>query len=191
MAVQFTQEQINAYANAHNIPASEALISLQSMSPQSASTAVGSVLGTSNTYNGTINGVESTVGQGGLQTLDPGSVTVASVDGGLYSMPTTAPTNAGGLGNFGTYNGVGVSKDAFNVIKDTDHGGTLTQNESQGLGVMDYANLATGLGGLAANVYYADKNMKLQEDAQNYARSRDVASDARKSKFAANVGGSY
>lgn len=102
---------------------------------------------------------------------------------------TTYTTNTGGLGNYGTYNGVGVDKAAFNSMQGTDHGGTLTQNPqssgtSNGLG---YLNAAIGLGGLGANVYYAEQNKRAQEDARDYARSRDALADSKISKFQSNL----
>lgn len=52
-----------------------------------------------------------------------------------------------------------------------------------GLGVQ----ALTGLGQL----YYANKNYKLQKEHQDYLKGREAKNDARLSKFAARVGGDY
>ena len=102
------------------------------------------------------------------------------------------PASSNGLGTYGTFtnnNGVSVNvnEDAFNSIKGTDHGGTLTQNTSgffgtDGFGMDDalgLGKLATGLG----NLYLANKQLGLAEDTFKFNkadRNRVYAANAKK-----------
>jgi hypothetical protein len=107
-------------------------------------------------------------------------------------VPLQTNTVAGGLGNYGTYNGVGIDKNAFNTIYGTQHGGTLTQTPDENTsGALDYANTAIEGLGVLGNLYFADKNQKLKEKMYDAQKKAIAQSDARKTKFANRVGGSY
>lgn len=101
-----------------------------------------------------------------------------------------------GLGNFGTYTNplgesVGLSEAAFNAVKGTEHGGTLTGGDSG----FDWGSAAStfsaGAKGLAAlgSLYFANKNYKLQKSQNDYLKGRDARSDAKQAEFKANMNG--
>ena len=108
--------------------------------------------------------------------------------------PAVTPANSGGLGDYATYNGIGISQGAANAMMGTDHGGTLTvnpQTETTMDKALGYGGLAMQGAGIAGNLYFANENLKAQKDFTNWQKGRVAESDARKAKFAQGVGGSY
>lgn len=96
---------------------------------------------------------------------------------GMYV--ASGDTTLGGQ-NYGV--GSGLTAEQYN---------SLNQDKSTSPGIMDYSKLAIGGLGLIANAHFADKNYRLQKDAQSYAKKRDKAADNRKAAFARGVGGKY
>lgn len=88
----------------------------------------------------------------------------------------TPPNTGGGLASEGW--GDKFSRWFTPNEKGTSLGGQVLDGIGTGVDAL------TGLAGL----YYADKNFKLEKEQADYLKSRDAASDARKSKFAANAG---
>ena len=122
----------------------------------------------------------------------------------------TAGTITGGYGSYGTYTNAdgttaNIDKDAYNNLMSTNGENGLAKNFAstvgdwftpQGVGGTSVggnvlSGVGSAMGGLAglAGAYYAGKNYGLQKDQQDYLKAREAQSDARKTQFAANVGG--
>ena len=67
---------------------------------------------------------------------------------------------------------------------------TPTGDKGTSLGGNVMGAIGTGVNALTglAGMYYTKKNYDLQKEQADYLKGRDAASDARKSKFAANAG---
>ena len=63
----------------------------------------------------------------------------------------------------------------------------LTKNNNTTNNIINGLNAGVGLAGLGANIYFANKNLKLQKEAQDYARSRDKKADAKIAEFQHNL----
>lgn len=88
-----------------------------------------------------------------------------------------------GLGTYGSYTNpagetVGLDKSAFDSVSGTQHGGSLTQSGSSGLGVLGTgASILQGLGSLAG-AYTGYKSLGLAEDQFDFSKAaanRDIA----------------
>lgn len=136
-------------------------------------------------YTGNISGTSTpyVADQGlfGRSNLDKGQ-TVMNSDGttttGGYLWDSTTDLN---YNDFNKANGGNVKLSDYN---DYAKNQSLQSGVSNGLG---YVNAAIGLGGLAGNLYYAEQNKRAQEDARDYAKSRDAMADAKTDKFQSNL----
>jgi len=101
-------------------------------------------------------------------------------------------SNAGGLGDFGTYTAadgstVNLNEDAYNAIKGSGYDGELTKNGgffgADGFGMGD----ALGLGKLGVglgNLYLADQQLGLAKDTFNFNKAdRNRTYEANRKKY--------
>lgn len=117
-------------------------------------------------------GQYTTFNDSNLHMAAPGSVTAANIDGTNYDSNMTPSADKSIWDK---------TVDAFTPqgAAGTSVGGNMMSALGTGIGA------ATGLAGL----YYTKKNYDLQKDQQDYLKNREAQNDARKSQFAANVGG--
>jgi hypothetical protein len=146
------------------------------------------------------------MGQVVSPTYAPGTTGgVAASAANLQTLP-----QAGGLGNYANLispdgTTTALSKEAYDsMYGNTDMAGYSMNKTPGGLGsvqglpeksmfdkTISGIGAATQVGGLGANIYFANENLKAQKDFTNWQKDRVAASDRRKQEFARRAGGSY
>ena len=112
----------------------------------------------------------------GQTTTNPDGTTTT---GGYLWDSTSTPTYEA----FNKAHGGNISLDDYNKYENN----ALTRNNNTTNNIINGVNAGAGLAGLGANIYFANKNLKLQKEAQNYARSRDKKADAKIAEFQHNL----
>jgi lipopolysaccharide export LptBFGC system permease protein LptF len=78
-----------------------------------------------------------------------------------------------------------------NIGSKIELGGQYGGEQPKGNDYLGYANVGIQGLGVLGNLYYADKNQKLKENMYDDQKKAIAQSDARKTKFANRVGGTY